>query len=146
MSPIDVDSSTIGFPFPAAVAAPGRPSPRTRVPTSAERQSVIVAVPFREREVVSSFPHAPRARKRGSVRAVPRRHGDRERRDGARQIAPHLDAAAGVDARHQAPPPPPRGGHPRRPRPPAPHPGPPPPPGRAARRPPPGPRPRGGGG
>src|SRR3989442_8737228 len=115
MSPIDVDSSTIGFPFaaagfpfpatgfpfPAAMAAPGTPSPRRRIPTSAERQSVIVAVPFREDEVFL-FSHAPRARKGGSVRAVPRRHGDRERGDGAREIAPHLDAAPVVDAGHQA--------------------------------------------
>src|SRR2546425_12518726 len=110
MSPIDVDSRTIGFPFPAAVAAPGRPSPRARIPTSAERQNVIVAVPFREREVSFLFPHAAYARKSGSVRAVSRRHGNGERGDGARQIAPHLDAAAGVDAGPPAPPPPPGAG------------------------------------
>src|SRR6266849_6259263 len=81
MSPIDVDSSTIGFPFPAAVAAPGRPSPRTRIPSSAERQNVIVAVPFREREVTFLFPHAPRARKGGSE--VVNESPDRARRSEA---------------------------------------------------------------
>src|SRR2546426_10960238 len=131
MSPIDVDSRTIGFPFPAAVAAPGRPSPRTRIPTSAERQNVIVAVPFREREVSFLFPHAACARKSGSVRAVSRRHGNGERGDGARQIAPHLDAAAGVDAGPEGPPAPLAGGPAVRPRGGRPHPPPPPPPGGA---------------
>src|SRR5438445_5350753 len=65
MSPIDVDSSTIGFPFaaagfpfPAAMVAPGTPSPRRRIPTTAERQSVIVAVPFRESELFLFFTRA----------------------------------------------------------------------------------------
>src|SRR5690242_287865 len=95
MSPIDVERTTIGFPFPAAAATPPRPSARVTMPSARTMRS---PPRFVDRAVFSTPPAAPQP---ASVRAVRRGHRQPDRRHGAREIAADLDAAAIVDARHE---------------------------------------------
>src|SRR5882762_1107472 len=98
MSPIDVERTTMGFPFPAAGAAP-RPitamGTATTIPISIERHNAI-ALPFRSGCVVrSSFHRLPGAARPagGSMTVVFRRCRNDDGRHRACEVALHLDAA-----------------------------------------------------
>src|SRR5262245_61552935 len=99
MSPIDVESTTIGFPFPAAGAAPEIPANTASAPSSVihHHRFIILGLSFH-----TAFDPATGA----SVALVvmPGWRGQRHRRERAREVAPDLDAAAVVHAGHEAPP------------------------------------------
>src|SRR6185503_2159188 len=103
MSPIDVEMSTIGFPFSAAGAITATPIASVIVARSVARRDDIVVPPL----PLWSGPLSTRWRgPQASVHAMPMlgRGGQDDRRHCTREVAPDLDAAAVVHAGDEAPP------------------------------------------